>query len=76
MSHHIQVGLPNLPLCTWWRTQSVGINHGMIYAPLLPCYISMCSVKRSEYRRVAECKTQREHKRRESSRESLSVELS
>ena len=24
MSHHMQVGIPNLPLGTWWRTQSGG----------------------------------------------------
>jgi hypothetical protein len=45
MSHHMQVGIPNLPLGTWWRTQTVGINQGMIYAPSLPSCIYISSVK-------------------------------
>ena len=45
MSHHMQVGIPNLSLGTWWRTQTVGINQGMIYAPLLPSCIHISSVK-------------------------------
>jgi hypothetical protein len=51
MSHHMQVGIPNLPLGTWWRTQTVGINQGMIYAPSLPSCIDISSVKSC----VSEC---------------------
>jgi len=45
MSHHMQVGIPNLPLGTWWMTQTVGINHGMIYALHSLLNIYGCSVK-------------------------------
>jgi hypothetical protein len=61
MSHHMQVGIPNLPLGTWWRTQTVGINQGMIYAPLLPSCIHISSVKSC----VCECKKKHRENRRE-----------
>ena len=39
MSHHVQVEILNLPLCTWCRTQIDGINYGMIYAPSPPTIV-------------------------------------
>jgi len=47
MSHHMQVGIPNLPLGTWWRTQSGG-NGGHQSCPFnhplyMYSYVCVCA---------------------------------
>jgi len=58
MSHHIQVGIPNLPLDTWWRTQNGGHKSWHDLCPLL---LHICSLKSCEGVEQRSVKTQRKN---------------
>ena len=53
ISHHVQVRITNLSLCTWWRIvkETVGINHDVLPSSLY-MYV-LCeemSVEHTKYR--------------------------
>jgi len=63
MSHHMQVGIPNLPLGTWWRTQSGG-NGGHQSCPFNhQLYMYSCGVY-EEHREQREKHREKREQRR------------
>jgi len=68
MSHHMQVGIPNLPLGTWWRTQSGG-NGGHQSCPFnhplyMYSYVCVCLCVYEEHREQREKHREKREQRR------------